>query len=188
MRSVLGIVIVGVLASLLSGCAQQSTAIMVKPSPDESPRLDELQPLPNSMTVRVPGRDEQPLVTLTPTFKEPELTPAERAALGQDLNPYKPLLYALPYRQPGQTVGNFDGGQSVATWGHGGSVGAIEPTPTKYATGHWGGQAVGVIHWSATSAAVGPLRSGAQRIGPWEQQTTAVEAAAQKARKSSLAD
>jgi hypothetical protein len=183
MRVAVVIVTLGALGGVLSGCAQQNQTVIVKPGPDESPRLEELEPPAHALKVKVPGRDERPLVTLTPDFREPELTPAEREALGQDPTPYKPLLFALPFRAAGQPVGNFYAGQSVAVSGQGGSAGAVGFTPQAYKLGPFGGQAVGTLSRTPPSAGLEGMRTGAERLGPWSQQDVAAEEASRQARK-----
>lgn len=132
-----------VIVGLLGCAAREKTAINVQPTTEELPDLAVAKPRTHQMDVAVEGRPGTPIEPLTPDFKEPELTPEERAALGRDEPTYEPLLYNLPGRAPGSTVAFEYTMPRVAVYG----VGAAQSGVTAWAPR--------VIAWGDADASIG---------------------------------
>ena len=119
MRTSLGIILFGTACSLVVGCAQRDQAVSIPPTSDELPQIKSIQRhLPAIVIAENPRNDSR--VRLVPSFKQPELTPEERAALGQEPLDFEFLLYE-PFRPPGSLVGLWFGGVQTAIHGYGGA-------------------------------------------------------------------
>ena len=81
---------------LALGCAAPGTRVPPAPTDDELPSHVEASEPFIQATVAVQGQQAQPQIDLAPSFQEPELTPAERKALGKEEPTYKPLLFPPP--------------------------------------------------------------------------------------------
>jgi hypothetical protein len=126
--------------ALVCGCAQRNQAIAAKPTTDELLRLKEKE-TPIQAIVTIEGRNRQASVRLVPDFKPPDLTPEERAALGEQPLDYKFLPYrdrTLPY---GSHVGPWFAGIDTATLGQGGSSVRIAERTSVTGIVGWGGVA-----------------------------------------------
>ena len=121
MRTLVGVILIGILLWPAAGCARRDRAISTKPSADEIPRLEELGQKTQQASVYVEGQGRQPRLQLLPSFEEPELTPEERVALGYEESPYKPLLYYDAVRSPDSILGNWSAGVETYAWGRGGA-------------------------------------------------------------------
>ena len=157
MRGLLGVILIGGLAWSVGGCAQRNPALTAMPTDDELPPMKQARSGNLQVAVKVEGRQEEPVVPLVPSFKEPELTAEERAALGKDGPIFSPLLFMDAVRSPGSTVGSWYGGTEAYTWGRGGYE-AFQDRPALMphrATG-WGGADVGIGSGSAMAGATYP--------------------------------
>jgi len=107
------------LAALLTalGCAAPERRFeAVQPAPGELAPMPELDPgMP--VSVGIEGRGDAPRVVLVPDFKEPPLTPEERAALGEREDRIRRLDYTLPDDLPSPRVGRWLGGVQTAAHG-----------------------------------------------------------------------
>lgn len=110
---------VGIAVCLILGCAQPKRLAAVKPSHDELPVLAEIQPSAQQASVKVQGRDATGRTVLVPEFKEPPLTPEERAALGEKEPLVKLLQFEDLTRVPGSPVAGWAGGVDTHAAGYG---------------------------------------------------------------------
>ena len=95
---------------LALGCAAQGTRATPVPTDDELPSRVEATEPSIQATVAVEGQQAQPQIDLAPAFKEPELTPVEKKALGITEPTYKPLLFPFPGHFHPPLVGTWYGG------------------------------------------------------------------------------
>lgn len=144
MRSgVLRVLIAGL--GLAIGCAQNDQVVTARPTPEELPNLPEVYATPIQASIAVEDQVYRPRAQLVPDFKEPELTPEEKAALGEDWQPYKPLLAAEMLRSSESLQGTWYGGQETYAWGIGAAeVARLPAARLPRAFNFWGGQDVGV--------------------------------------------
>ena len=157
MRGLLGVILVGGLAGSIVGCAQRASTVTAMPTDDELPPMKQAQSGNLQVSVKVEGRQEEPGVPLVPSFKEPELTAEERAALGKDGPVFHPLLFMDAVRSPGSTVGSWYGGVEAYTWGRGGfDVFLDRPAVMPHRVTDWGGADVGIGSGSAMAGATYP--------------------------------
>ena len=110
MRAWIGVVIATAALWLVLGCAGPGSRVTPAPTADELPsHAEETEPACQAV-VAVQGRQAEPRIDLAPSFKEPELTPAERKALGKEEPTYKPLLFDFPGHFHPPLVGTWYGG------------------------------------------------------------------------------
>lgn len=139
-----GILCSGILA-LAGGCAQRSRLAILEPHQEEIPNLEHVRPTNIQATVKVAGRNEEPVVPLVPDLSAPELTAEEKAAVGEDKPVYKALLHEYLVRKQNAPVSSTFGGAEVQISGVGGAVSASEPWfSARYGVGDWGAMTVGV--------------------------------------------
>jgi len=162
--------------SLLLGCAstptQQDLATM-EAHPGELPDAKYVKPKISFGAIGVEGRTEQPAIVMTPDFREPELTDAEREALGEQELVYKPLLHDLPGHRPGSLSTDFHRAMTVYAWGSGGATSMCSTNVyARYGTYGRGSQATGVstiahprVGISAPSALYGTSPRDGQSVG-----------------------
>lgn len=163
---------VGCLLALASGCAQNNQAIAAKPTTDELLQLKERE-TPVQATVAVEDRDHQAAMQLVPDFKQPELTPEERAALGQEPLDYKFLPYRDRTLPLGSPVGPWFAGVETATAGYGRPSIIIAPRTSVTGIVGWGGVMTGVDPFRPGVTSVGYERAHAATVGP--EQTVTIE-------------
>ncbi len=155
------------LAALLAapGCvAPERRSGPVRPAPGELQAMPELDPgMP--VSVGIEGRGDAPRVVLVPDFKEPPLTPEERAALGEREDRIRRLDYTLPGDLPSPRVGGWLGG--VQAGAHGGTTLLVSRTDRVSGIarayhalgGAWSAEGGGV------AAVTGTERGGGVRTG-----------------------
>ncbi|MCK4341748.1 MAG: hypothetical protein KAY37_08505 [Phycisphaerae bacterium] len=145
MRTMLGIIVVCGSLWLGTGCEKRGRDVTVMPAPHELPPLEYVRRSPHQGEVKVIGRVEEPVVALVPSFEEPELTPEERAAVGEDGPEYKPLLFNDLVWTPSTSVGDWYGGINTYASGLGGADTIHESMVTqRYHVSGWGGAAIGI--------------------------------------------
>lgn len=137
------VTLLGTALLLATGCAQQNAAIATQPTPEELPVLERTEP-PIAANVIVEGRPAVPHHVLVPKLEPPELTPAQKEALGE-----KPLTYKfLPYNQfwlfPGSLVGPWYGGVTTAIDKYLNISALGAPHRPLAGVAGWGGAAAGV--------------------------------------------
>ena len=131
------------LTILLAGCAHQKPLVTVKPTQEELPNIPELQSSATQVSSRVEGQWQETRLTLVPEYKEPELTPEERAAVGEDAPPYQPLLYPWAAAPRDSLTQPAVGGIEVYVSGRGtGEVYRDYAKTLSFAGPDWGGPAV----------------------------------------------
>jgi len=132
--------------AVAAGCrsAARVSAATAPPTADELPRIAQPERIVPAR-VGVDERDRgQPHVILVPRFEEPELTPEERAALGEEEEPFNWLEFYVA--QPEVTrVWPARGGVSTAVYGLGAAV-STESYRLPFSIGRGiGGAATGVL-------------------------------------------
>lgn len=122
MRSAPGLSVYVIVVLWATGGCARPAATTVAPTQDELPKLVETERI-LPISVAVEGRHEEPRVLLVPEFKEPELTPEERAALGEEPEPINWWEFYRPFR-PGRVSRDF-GGVSANVHGVGGAAAGL---------------------------------------------------------------
>ncbi len=152
----------------LGGCTQpKNVAITTKPSSEELPELPHVETL-SEATVAVEGRPPGTGLRLVPDFKVPELTAADKAALGPEKVHFKFLPYNELSLPVGSTVGSWQGGISTAI-----------DSPSRIATGlhdrqgrlagvtGWGGATIAVDYYPSRISNTCDQRALTGMVGPW---------------------
>jgi hypothetical protein len=150
----------------MPGCGPpKNVAITTKPSSEELPQLAPVEHV-TEVTVAVEGGPTETGFRLVPEFKEPELTAAEKAALGPEKVHFKFLPYNELSLPPNSTVGPWRGGISTAIDGTSRIVGRLGKQPPLAGVAGWGGATTAVdpfatyiarrYHSRETTASVGP--------------------------------
>ena len=170
----------------LAACQRPNVAVTTPPTSDERPNLAFAARQPNELSVRVPGHEEQPEVPLTPSFKEPPLTRAEKIALRQDPEPYKPLLFDIPYRDPRIPVADYYAGQDVAVYGRGGIGGAKDVAQSTAAVDGWCGPGVHIGASRQPGGTVYTFERPRTGVTPWTALEVNFDRAAHGARTDPL--
>ena len=139
------VALIGAGALTTVGCAQSqpNVAVSAKPSSDEMPSLQRSgRTFPANVTVE--GRAHESRADLLPSFDEPELTPAEKAALGPDPVHFKFLQYNELSLPLGSHVSPLFGGVATGSSGRGGASVLVGQTPRGAGSYGWGGAYGGV--------------------------------------------
>lgn len=153
-------------AWLAAGCARPTT-VSVAPHPEELPKFERTERVIPAR-IGVEGRDEQLSVLLVPKFTEPELTPQEKRALGQEEPAINWLEFYVPPREG--YVGPGTGGVSAAIGGRTGVALADRHERARTAS-MWsglGGASVSAMLWREISFAQGLPRPPTAEAGPPE--------------------
>jgi hypothetical protein len=130
-------------ALLTPGCASSEKRLSVlPPTPEELPDIPTRHESHVQASIAAERDPDQPRFILVPDFREPPLTPEEKAATGKLDPPYRLLPYALRRRAPGQAVGDW-GGADVAVSSVYPSI-AIGPAERVAFAGDYGGASIGV--------------------------------------------
>ncbi len=158
MRIRIRLIIVCIALAGVTGCAQRNVALTAQPTTAELPDFIAAEPIQQA-NVAVEGQAHTSRLHWVPRFKEPELTDAERAALGEDRPDFKLLLYDLgPVSGP--MVGPWWGGVQTHADGRGGAETLqAQPTSITGVTG-WGGASTGAVPGEYRKAAVYDTREG----------------------------
>ena len=139
---------------LAAGCAQRDKVVTAMPTPEELPELGERYATPIQASVVVEGRVSGHRARFVPDFTEPELTPEEKVAVGEDWEPYKPPFSTPKLRSIDSLQGPWYGGQETYAWGLGGAEpGQVPEARLPRAFSFWGGQDVGVDRFSVQPGA-----------------------------------
>jgi hypothetical protein len=133
----------------LGGCAQpKNVAITTKPSSEELPKLPRVETV-SEAAVAVEGRPSETGLRLVPDFKEPELTPEEKAALGPEQVHFKFLPYNELSLPLGSHVGSWLGGLSTATDNPSRVAGLYDAQRRIAGVIGWGGASTGVDYYAS---------------------------------------
>jgi len=174
MRSGVAILLGGLLACFVGGCAQREGAISTPPSVDELPDLSALErKLPAAIAVE--GQSRQPRVPLTPSFELPELTAEERTAMGMDDPELELLLFGEPIGAPSWRVAPTLGGAAVLKFGRergGASVLHLGTTRISGVNSSRGGAATAIGGFGSSVAGRGWKRESVAQSGRLEGMTT----------------
>lgn len=109
------------LLASLCGCAAKNAAQSVdRPAIQEKPHIAELphfaeshQTLP--VKVGVEEYTDEPRIVYVPSYEEPELTPEEKKAVGEDKEPvFDELVFRKPQRGPEHGVSSLRDGMAVS--------------------------------------------------------------------------
>ncbi len=146
------------------GCAAPERRLEpLRPAPGELQPMPELDPgVP--VSVGIEQRGAAPRVVLVPDFKEPPLTPEERAALGQREDRMRRLDYALRDELPSPRVGRWWGGVQAGVYGTALQVARLDRVRAlALAYPALGG--VSATEGGGPATVAGTERSGGVRIG-----------------------
>jgi len=151
-------------ATLVAGCARPRAAL-VTPSPEELPRFEHREPtLPASVTAE--GAAERSAAVLVPSFQEPELTAAERAALGEEKERINWLEFYHPLPKLFRITPDT-GGVSTTLAGRGGAaVGFDTRRPVSTSGPDSGGAHTGALTEGTTRFQSGGRAQPASASGP----------------------
>jgi hypothetical protein len=150
---------------LVAGCARQTQPLSLAPTSEELPEIKEVQrTIPATVVAEKPADESR--VRLVPSFKEPELTAEEQAALGKQPLDFKFLLYQLRSQPPGSPVGTWLGGVQTFSYGYGKP--SILYSPRPIVSGVFGPGSVAVEVDTAGSRVTGliPPSQGPVGVGP----------------------
>ncbi len=166
MRNALRFAAEAVLVLLLGvGCASTAprAEVTAMPTADELPDLSAVEGI-IPLNVGVERDFDQPRLILVTRFSEPELTPEERAILGEDEDlGYDPLELYRPTLGPEQGIEPLAQGPLSSVYGWGGAAVRVGPFAPIWGIGaDMGGPATRItIHPRTLSAAA------SARIPPW---------------------
>lgn len=180
-RLILGVV--GGALLWLAGCAQSARVQDVKPHSAELPNLAYVGGTHSQASIKVVGRDEEPIVPLSPDFGPIELTPEEQAAVGEGAPGYRGLKYDYAVRTPDELVGSWYGGPEIRAHGLGGAGTAREALiSTRYKLGPWDGMSVGTGTLAIKAQANFRPEWRTRQTGPEDGATVGYDEPARKAR------
>ncbi len=164
MRTLSGILATWGALWLIAGCAQAPKATTVGPTTDELPQYKQLDPTVYAI-VDIEHRTTESQVHLVPDFKEPELTPEEKAATGKGEPVYRYLPFPAPDERTNSLVAPWYGGITTLQHGHGGGDAAYGwPTSIARAGGR-AGIAVETDTFGSRVAASGGRRQAVTGVG-----------------------
>ncbi|MBK9126445.1 MAG: hypothetical protein IPM13_01410 [Phycisphaerales bacterium] len=98
--------------ALLVGCATPPAGESIRtsaPTPDEYPRVSVREDALIQASVVAERDRHEPRTRIVGEFKEPELTPEEKQALGKVDPPYRLLAHLYPLRRPNSTISSEEG-------------------------------------------------------------------------------
>lgn len=153
------------IAALSCGCGQPNQALSAKPTTDELLQLKEKE-TPIQAIVAVEERNRQATVHLVPDFKPPELTPEERAAIGQRPIDFKFLPYEDRTPPLGSHVGPWFAGVDTAAGGRGGVSTYVAPRTSITGVAGWGGVATWIDTFKPGVTGLAYPRQPAAVAGP----------------------
>ena len=150
---------------LFVGCAQRKNAVTAMPSDDELPKFSESHTAQQGTVTAEPGApDQRP--HLVPNYREPELTPEEKLALGPEPLSYKFLPYNIESIPLGSTVSPYVAGVATDVSGRGGSSVYIAGPVSVTGVYGRGGVQIDVDPFRQAVSLQGPDTTAVTSVGP----------------------